>query len=123
MIFDIRYIENVFPGKYGVPRKWYFFVTRTYWCGLPSKDDGGSITIPVTEMVETKLEAEPTHLNLGVSMQNLKKVYRYGTTVYKQLLTEIGIFSNIFFLSHDTVCWLLQRHCLLATTAAITMAQ
>uniref|UniRef100_A0A8C5AZL8 ABC transporter domain-containing protein n=1 Tax=Gadus morhua TaxID=8049 RepID=A0A8C5AZL8_GADMO len=27
------YIENVFPGQYGIPKPWYFLVTRSYWCG------------------------------------------------------------------------------------------
>lgn len=27
------YIEAVFPGQYGMPRPWYFFVTKSYWCG------------------------------------------------------------------------------------------
>lgn len=27
------YIEAVFPGQYGTPRPWYFFVLKSYWCG------------------------------------------------------------------------------------------
>lgn len=27
------YIEGVFPGEYGVPRKWYFPIQPSYWCG------------------------------------------------------------------------------------------
>uniref|UniRef100_A0AAQ6A9B3 ABC transporter domain-containing protein n=1 Tax=Amphiprion ocellaris TaxID=80972 RepID=A0AAQ6A9B3_AMPOC len=33
------YIENVFPGQYGIPKPWYFPFTKSYWCG----------TIPVTD--------------------------------------------------------------------------
>ena len=28
-----RYIENVFPGDFGVPEKWYFMFTKKYWTG------------------------------------------------------------------------------------------
>jgi ATP-binding cassette subfamily A (ABC1) protein 3 len=27
------YIENVFPGEFGTPLRWYFPVTKSYWCG------------------------------------------------------------------------------------------
>lgn len=27
------YIEAVFPGQYGIPKPWYFFVLKSYWCG------------------------------------------------------------------------------------------
>ena len=27
------YIEAVFPGDFGIPRPWYFFLTSSYWCG------------------------------------------------------------------------------------------
>jgi hypothetical protein len=28
-----RYVDAVFPGQYGVPRKWYFFAQKSYWLG------------------------------------------------------------------------------------------
>lgn len=33
------YIEAVFPGQYGIPRPWYFFVLKSYWCGGVSEKD------------------------------------------------------------------------------------
>ncbi len=27
-------------GQYGMPRRWYFFVTKSYWCGLKEEEDG-----------------------------------------------------------------------------------
>ena len=27
------YIDNVFPGKFGVPRKFYFFLQPSFWTG------------------------------------------------------------------------------------------
>uniref|UniRef100_A0A3B3RQH8 ATP-binding cassette sub-family A member 1-like n=1 Tax=Paramormyrops kingsleyae TaxID=1676925 RepID=A0A3B3RQH8_9TELE len=33
------YIENVFPGQYGIPKPWYFPFTSSYWCGTSSDFD------------------------------------------------------------------------------------
>ena len=27
----------MFPGQYGIPRPFYFFLTPSYWCGTPVK--------------------------------------------------------------------------------------
>ncbi|XP_048415909.1 phospholipid-transporting ATPase ABCA1-like [Stegostoma tigrinum] len=75
------YIEAVFPGQYGVPKPWYFPVLRSYWCGefycnedLFEFPDNSSTN-------KVHLEQEPTHLKLGVSIQNLVKVYGNGKKV------------------------------------------
>ena len=36
------YIEAVFPGQYGIPRRWYFPFTRSYWCGEGQGARGGA---------------------------------------------------------------------------------
>ena len=52
---------------------------------------------------EVKIESEPKHLNLGVSVQNLYKVYKNGTTAVEnlsinfyedQITSFLGIFGN-----------------------------
>uniref|UniRef100_A0A452UE04 P-type phospholipid transporter n=1 Tax=Ursus maritimus TaxID=29073 RepID=A0A452UE04_URSMA len=67
------YIEAVFPGQYGIPRPWYFPCTKSYWFGeeTDEKSHPGS----------SQKGEEPTHLKLGVSIQNLMKVYRDGMKV------------------------------------------
>ncbi|KAF5917731.1 hypothetical protein HPG69_013568 [Diceros bicornis minor] len=74
------YIEAVFPGQYGIPRPWYFPCTKSYWFGEESdeKSHPGSSQKGVSEIC---MEEEPTHLKLGVSIQNLMKVYRDGMKV------------------------------------------
>ncbi|XP_061664469.1 phospholipid-transporting ATPase ABCA1-like isoform X2 [Syngnathoides biaculeatus] len=85
MLFDAAlywilawYIENVFPGQYGIPRPWYFPLTASYWrrsARLPGdhleKGDGGTHN----EYVE---KADPL-LKAGVSVRNLVKIYKTGT--------------------------------------------
>uniref|UniRef100_A0A8C5ALV0 ABC transporter domain-containing protein n=1 Tax=Gadus morhua TaxID=8049 RepID=A0A8C5ALV0_GADMO len=58
------YIENVFPGQYGIPKPWYFLVTRSYWCG--------------TTAAASYLEKPPPDMKAGVSIQNLVKIYKTG---------------------------------------------
>uniref|UniRef100_A0AAX7VQB9 ABC transporter domain-containing protein n=1 Tax=Astatotilapia calliptera TaxID=8154 RepID=A0AAX7VQB9_ASTCA len=60
------YIENVFPGQYGIPKPWYFPFTASYWRG----------TAPV---IDDKDSISPAFLLLsGVSIQNLVKIYKTG---------------------------------------------
>ena len=33
----IRYIDAVFPGEYGIPKPFYFFLMPSYWLGQPVK--------------------------------------------------------------------------------------
>ncbi|XP_075582540.1 phospholipid-transporting ATPase ABCA1 isoform X5 [Pelecanus crispus] len=80
------YIESVFPGQYGIPRPWYFPFTKSYWFGEeqqdrqhPHPDQKGPS--------EVCKEEEPVHLSLGVSIQNLVKVYRDGKKVAVDGLT------------------------------------
>ncbi|CAL1298938.1 unnamed protein product [Larinioides sclopetarius] len=70
------YIEAVFPGQYGVPKPWYFFVTKSYWCG---KSVGSSDFIDIEAIGNRSnrqdFESEPEDLTLGVSIHHLTKVY------------------------------------------------
>ncbi|XP_052239441.1 ATP-binding cassette sub-family A member 2-like isoform X2 [Dreissena polymorpha] len=90
------YIEAVFPGSYGLPRPWYFPLTRTYWCGGSHRVTEGDCCVGLLRprgfsvMEEdqcgamardpdtSKFEPEPTHLPRGVSIENLTKVYKTG---------------------------------------------
>uniref|UniRef100_A0A8C6JPU5 P-type phospholipid transporter n=1 Tax=Melopsittacus undulatus TaxID=13146 RepID=A0A8C6JPU5_MELUD len=80
------YIESVFPGQYGIPRPWYFPFTKSYWFG--EKPQEREHRYPDQKgPSEVCKEEEPTHLSLGVSIQNLVKVYRDGKKVAVDGLT------------------------------------
>ncbi|XP_007428699.1 ATP-binding cassette sub-family A member 1 [Python bivittatus] len=70
------YIESVFPGQYGIPRPWYFPFMKSYWFG----EESGGQWLPshAAESCEICMEEEPSHLPLGVSIENLVKVYCEG---------------------------------------------
>lgn len=73
------YVDNVYPGEYGLPKPWYFCFTRWYWCGgsqnLSYVDDGEDFESQVNpEMFEpVNTEIEP-----GVRIKNLKKQFKVG---------------------------------------------
>ncbi|KAM6962503.1 phospholipid-transporting ATPase ABCA1 [Aplochiton taeniatus] len=72
------YIEAVFPGEYGMPRPWYFIFQLNYWGGIPL-EAGMPIPPAPRDQNEDRMEAEPTHLMLGVALRNLVKIYKHGS--------------------------------------------
>ena len=64
------YIEAVFPGQYGVPKPFYFFLTPSYWTGRPSSSvlslDSDSLhEMGLVGVASGNNEPEPVHLPLG----------------------------------------------------------
>ena len=62
------YIEAVFPGQYGVPKPFYFFLTKSYWTGSSSSSNIALDSDSIHEMGivgDANNESEPTHLPLG----------------------------------------------------------
>uniref|UniRef100_A0A672PFE5 P-type phospholipid transporter n=1 Tax=Sinocyclocheilus grahami TaxID=75366 RepID=A0A672PFE5_SINGR len=90
------YIEAVFPGQYGIPRPWYFPFTKSYWFGESNTNS--------TAVHGKKGNAgeEPTHLELGVYIKNLVKVYRHGKKLAVDGLT-LGFYEGQItsFLGHN----------------------
>uniref|UniRef100_A0A8B9I806 P-type phospholipid transporter n=1 Tax=Anser brachyrhynchus TaxID=132585 RepID=A0A8B9I806_9AVES len=65
------YLDNVFPGDYGLPQPWYFPLQESYWFG--SRNPKAEKT--ATADVNTFCEPEPTGLIPGVCVQNLVKIF------------------------------------------------
>ncbi|XP_033642721.1 ATP-binding cassette sub-family A member 2-like isoform X2 [Asterias rubens] len=96
------YIEGVHPGSYGLPRPWYFPLQHSYWFGHRHGDQehtccfdclincwkGRPAPLSVMEELQASamenmpnglyMEADPTHLPLGVKIEHLSKVYKKG---------------------------------------------
>uniref|UniRef100_A0AAR2IGP2 P-type phospholipid transporter n=1 Tax=Pygocentrus nattereri TaxID=42514 RepID=A0AAR2IGP2_PYGNA len=90
------YIEAVFPGQYGIPRPWYFPFTKSYWFG-----EGDQKLKPTIQGKKANAE-EPTHLDMGVYIENLVKVYRHGKKLAVDGLT-LGFYEGQItsFLGHN----------------------
>ncbi|XP_059123759.1 phospholipid-transporting ATPase ABCA3-like [Peromyscus eremicus] len=73
------YIEAVFPGEYGVPKPWNFFMMRSYWFG-----DTPQTNPEITQFHETiqskYFEAEPADLMPGIQIKHLHKVFQENNT-------------------------------------------
>ncbi|XP_051809988.1 LOW QUALITY PROTEIN: phospholipid-transporting ATPase ABCA1b [Acanthochromis polyacanthus] len=96
------YIEAVFPGQYGIPRPWYFPFTKSYWLG---EKDAKSNKIPLKRKGNPGavcMEEEPAHLEPGVYIENLVKVYRHGKKLAVDGLT-LGFYEGQItsFLGHN----------------------
>ncbi|XP_024416312.2 phospholipid-transporting ATPase ABCA3-like [Desmodus rotundus] len=69
------YIEAVFPGEYGVPKPWNFFLLRSHWFGEKPKEKNKARQFHKT--IESKyFEAEPDDLVAGIQVQHLCKEFR-----------------------------------------------
>ncbi|MBZ3879600.1 ATP-binding cassette sub-family A member 3 [Sciurus carolinensis] len=74
------YVEAVFPGQFGVPQPWYFFLMPSYWGGSPrsvvGKEDDDSD--PEKALRTEYFEAEPEDLVAGIKIKHLSKVFQVG---------------------------------------------
>uniref|UniRef100_A0A672PFS8 P-type phospholipid transporter n=1 Tax=Sinocyclocheilus grahami TaxID=75366 RepID=A0A672PFS8_SINGR len=95
------YIEAVFPGQYGIPRPWYFPFTKSYWFG-ESNTNSTAVHGKKGNAGAVCIEEEPTHLELGVYIKNLVKVYRHGKKLAVDGLT-LGFYEGQItsFLGHN----------------------
>ena len=85
------YISNVFPGEYGIPQKWYFPVTKNYWCGnscnLLDGIDNYGFELSARDQVDSDnknnsrfFEKEPRGLSKGIEIRGLHKSFDGGHT-------------------------------------------
>uniref|UniRef100_A0A674F5W8 P-type phospholipid transporter n=1 Tax=Salmo trutta TaxID=8032 RepID=A0A674F5W8_SALTR len=76
------YIENVFPGQYGIAKPWSFPFTASYWCGtsaVPNADPSQfKDPMEYNGIVANYLEKPPPNMKAGVSIRNLVKIYKTG---------------------------------------------
>ncbi|XP_020626914.1 ATP-binding cassette sub-family A member 2-like isoform X2 [Orbicella faveolata] len=110
----VWYIEAVHPGSYGLPRPWYFICQPSYWFGHNTqacpKMSRRTFQMMTADELEDMPQAqgllayerEPIHLSLGVTIENLVKVYKEG----KKLAVD-GLTLNLYegqitsFLGHN----------------------
>nr|KAF6490078.1 hypothetical protein HJG59_010433 [Molossus molossus] len=73
------YVEAVFPGEYGVPKPWNFFLLHCHWFREKSKEKNESRQL--YETIRAKyFEAEPTGLVAGIQIQHLYKAFQVNNT-------------------------------------------
>ncbi|CAF3834044.1 unnamed protein product [Rotaria magnacalcarata] len=79
------YIENVFPGEYGIPQPWYYPFTKTYWFGYNAKKNLQRTNEINQNQVNTNTNIGSddddddntiAQSEIGVHIQNLSKFYK-----------------------------------------------
>lgn len=82
------YIEAVFPGMYGIPRKWYFPLQKSYWLSQQANraiiQQNLNINNEILELAHEdseKFEKVSPNSKIGVSIKNLRKVYKQTNKV------------------------------------------
>ncbi|XP_044533338.1 phospholipid-transporting ATPase ABCA3-like, partial [Gracilinanus agilis] len=75
------YVEATFPGKYGVPQPWNFFIMPSYWLGKPHIHKEEPSEPVYTSLINPYVQDEPLDLLAGVKILNLCKVFRMGNNI------------------------------------------
>ncbi|XP_073987673.1 phospholipid-transporting ATPase ABCA1-like isoform X2 [Rhodnius prolixus] len=87
------YVENVFPGSYGMPKPWYFPFKKSYWCNpsvdlLEEESDSRNTSLDEKlkkDRLENHFETIPEQLRISVSISNLSKTYKNNVTAISNL--------------------------------------
>ncbi|XP_014251737.1 retinal-specific ATP-binding cassette transporter-like isoform X2 [Cimex lectularius] len=85
------YVEAIMPGKYGIPKPWYFPFKMEYWSSTthqsPSRILRDTSSRPISDigLSENNFEEEPADLEAGVVIDNLTKTYSNGKTAVRKL--------------------------------------
>ncbi|GFO27722.1 ATP-binding cassette sub-family a member [Plakobranchus ocellatus] len=66
------YLDNVWPGEFGVPKPFYFCFTKSYWMGPQVNSDS---IYEFENRDEKHFEKDPTGLNAGIRIAQLRKVF------------------------------------------------
>jgi len=59
-------------GEYGVPKRWYFLFTKSYWCSTYSSGDGGGLV----------------HQNIELEFNGEGNFYFSGAYIFVELLED-----------------------------------
>uniref|UniRef100_A0A8B9J0E8 ATP binding cassette subfamily A member 3 n=1 Tax=Amazona collaria TaxID=241587 RepID=A0A8B9J0E8_9PSIT len=74
------YVEAVFPGQYGVPQPWYFFLTVK----KEEEED------PEKALKSQYIEEEPADLVSGIKIKHLSKVFKVGNKM-KEAVKDLTV--------------------------------
>lgn len=72
------YVEKIFPGDFGVPEKWNFPFTKSFWFSVPDYvgvHDINANGAHVNGHVNANYEIDPKNKNAGIRIVNLRKVF------------------------------------------------
>ncbi|OXA56781.1 ATP-binding cassette sub-family A member 3 [Folsomia candida] len=83
-LFITFYIEAVWPGEYGIPLPYNFFLKKWYWTG--GSKDGFDFDFDTPQSINnngTNIEPSSRNLKAGIQIKNLTKIFGRKTAVNK----------------------------------------
>lgn len=92
------YVEQILPGDYGVPKPWYFPITRTFWCGPAPAieiEDGKNQLDP------DSFERDPAGMKVGIQLRGLGKQYANKKVAVKSLTLNMFDDQITVLLGHN----------------------
>ncbi|XP_058053877.1 phospholipid-transporting ATPase ABCA3-like [Anopheles bellator] len=106
------YVEQIAPGQFGVPRRWNFPFTKSFWCdevfnrvststgtagGVSERTKLHSPPPPVTDRIYAgNMEEEPTDKAVGIATVGLRKVFETGKQASQRREAVRGLTVNFF---------------------------
>ncbi|XP_069761376.1 phospholipid-transporting ATPase ABCA3 isoform X2 [Narcine bancroftii] len=75
------YVEAVFPGEYGMPEVWYFFILPSYWLKMPRTayiKVSNEEEEPELAQNSEYIEDDQSDLEAGIKIKDLTKVFGAG---------------------------------------------
>ena len=92
--YSHRYVNQVKPGRYGVPKPFYFPLQPSYWTGRPcrSTKTRAQVSNPLLVHDSERLhEEEPRDMTIGISIQSLVKIYDNVSSAFSLIMTPSGV--------------------------------
>ncbi|BFZ14909.1 hypothetical protein BsWGS_17948 [Bradybaena similaris] len=69
------YLDSVFPGDFGIPKPFHFFLTKKYWCPGTAKNRKHSLKLSPSVHDPKYFEKDPEGLKIGIEIINLRKEF------------------------------------------------
>lgn len=69
------YLEEILPGEYGIPKKWYFFLTWSFWFGRRFKVDYDAEYEGGLYDESVPIESPPQEKEVGIRVRRLTKIF------------------------------------------------
>uniref|UniRef100_A0AC34QV07 ABC transporter domain-containing protein n=1 Tax=Panagrolaimus sp. JU765 TaxID=591449 RepID=A0AC34QV07_9BILA len=99
-LFLAWYISALFPGTYGIPKKWNFFMTKSYWVHSSAVTETDSRATSTPPANSDDFEVEP-NLPLAVEIVDMVKVYNNNTKALDKLSVRFYESQITGFLGHN----------------------
>lgn len=72
------YVEQIYPGEFGIAKKWYFPLTARFWCAkktFANQDQNLGEENPTYSQHPENFENEPSFKEIGLKVKNLKRKF------------------------------------------------